>query len=100
GANRGDGGDPYPGTAKNVNLTAASTPSSKSYGGLDTSVTITNIGSSGATMKVRIGVKGPAKSPAAKRPAAKPAKRKSKAKTGAKKSGTSAGKARRRARRR
>ena len=99
GANRGDAGDPYPGTAKNVALNAASTPSSTSYGGVDTSVTITGIGPSGPTMKVRIGVKGAATT-AAKRPAAKKAKPKSKGKPPAKKSGTSAGKARPRARRR
>ena len=60
GANRGDAGDPYPGSSKNVTLTGASNPSSKSYAGSDTFVTITKIGASGANMKVRIGVKGPA----------------------------------------
>lgn len=100
GANRGDAGDPYPGTSKNVQLTSASTPSSVSYGGVDTSVTITGIDPSGPTMKVRIGVVGPAKRSAAKRPAAKPAKRKSKAKPATKKSRRSAGKARPSARRR
>lgn len=89
GANRGDAGDPYPGTSRNVNLTATTTPSSKSYGGLDTSVTITNIGPSGPNMKVRIGVKGPA--------AAKKAKGKPKAKKAAKKAAKKpAAKARRR----
>ena len=32
GANRGDAGDPYPGSSKNVALTSASNPNSKSYG--------------------------------------------------------------------
>ena len=60
GANRGDAGDPYPGSSKNVTLTSASNPSSKSYGGQDTFVTITNISASGANMKATITVKGPA----------------------------------------
>ena len=62
GANRGDAGDPYPGSSKNVALTSASNPSSKSYGGQETFVTITNIGASGANMKATITVKGPAQS--------------------------------------
>jgi immune inhibitor A len=57
GANRGDAGDPYPGSAKNVTLTAASTPDTKSYGKLDTCVTITNISASGASMTVSVAVK-------------------------------------------
>ena len=70
GANRGDAGDPYPGSSKNVALTNASNPSAKSYGGVDTCVTITNISASGAGIKVRIGVKcaeGPAPKPASSR---------------------------------
>jgi immune inhibitor A len=57
GVNRGDAGDPFPGSARNVALTSASTPHAKSYGGLDTCVTVTNIAASGENIKARIGVK-------------------------------------------
>jgi immune inhibitor A len=57
GVNRGDGGDPYPGSANNVTLNAASNPDSKSYGNVDTCVSISNIGATGATMTVRLAVK-------------------------------------------
>jgi immune inhibitor A len=56
GANRGDTGDPYPGTSTNVTLNAGSNPSSKSYAGLDTCVTITDIKVSGSNIRARIGV--------------------------------------------
>jgi immune inhibitor A len=57
GANRGDAGDPFPGSAKNTALTATSSPDAKSYGGLDTCVAITGITSSGPSMKARISVR-------------------------------------------
>lgn len=57
GANRGDTGDAYPGSAKNVSLTNVSTPDSNAYGGIDACVRITNIVVSGTGVKVRIGVK-------------------------------------------
>ncbi|WHZ16401.1 MAG: Putative protease [Nitrospira sp.] len=57
GANRGDAGDPYPGSANNVTFNATSNPNSKSYGNVDTCVSITNIGASGATMTARLAVK-------------------------------------------
>jgi immune inhibitor A len=57
GANRGDAGDPYPGSAKNVALTATSKPDTKSYGKLDTCVRITNISASGASMTATLAVK-------------------------------------------
>ena len=89
GANRGDAGDPYPGSSKNVALTAASNPSSKSYANRETFVTVTEIGASGANMKVRIGVKAPAgKKSAARKPA--------KGKKAKKKAGKSSGRSRRR----
>jgi immune inhibitor A len=78
GANRGDAGDPYPGSAKNVSLTNESNPSAKSYANKETFATITEIGASGANMKVKIGVKGPAGS--AKKKAKKKAKKTKKAK--------------------
>jgi immune inhibitor A len=49
-ANRGDGGDPYPGDSHNATFDAASSPPSKSYGGLPTSVAVTNISGSAETM--------------------------------------------------
>jgi len=78
GANRGDAGDPYPGSSKNVTLTSTSSPSSKSYSGHDSFVTITKIGASGANMKATITVKGPA---AAKKGKAKAKKAKTAKKT-------------------
>ena len=57
GASRGDAGDPYPGSSQNVALTNTSNPNAKSYGGVDTCVTITNISATGASMTARLGVK-------------------------------------------
>ncbi|GAA1769845.1 hypothetical protein GCM10009712_17220 [Pseudarthrobacter sulfonivorans] len=61
--NRGDGGDPYPGTANNTVFTGSSTPSSNSYGGQTTSVSVTAISASAATMtaKVSVSTKAPRK---------------------------------------
>ncbi len=60
GANRGDAGDPYPGSSKNVALTSTSNPDSTSYGNLDSSVRVTNISATGASMSARIDVKATA----------------------------------------
>ncbi len=57
GNNRGDGGDPYPGTSGNTSFHATSTPNSKSYGGVSTCVAITNIPASAAIMPVRLAVR-------------------------------------------
>ena len=54
--NRGDGGDPYPGSAGNTSLTTTSTPSTKSYAGQDTCVSLTNISASGPTMSATVTV--------------------------------------------
>jgi len=56
--NRGDGGDPYPGSSNNTSLTDSSTPNSKSYAGANTDVSISNITASAATMtaSVEVGV--------------------------------------------
>jgi immune inhibitor A len=54
--NRGDAGDAYPGTSANTAVTATSTPSSRSYAGQDTSVTITGISTSGASMTATVSV--------------------------------------------
>lgn len=48
--NRGDAGDPYPGSANNTNFSPSSSPSSKSYTGQDTCVSLTGISASGGTM--------------------------------------------------
>lgn len=48
--NRGDGGDPYPGTFNNRSFTDTSSPSSSWYSGQSSGVSVTSIGASGATM--------------------------------------------------
>lgn len=57
--NRGDGGDPYPGTANNTLFTGSSMPSSNSYTGQQTSVSITGISASGPTMTAMVSVGSP-----------------------------------------
>jgi immune inhibitor A len=54
--NRGDGGDPYPGSAGNSSLNANSTPNSKSYAGLSTCVSVTGISASGSSMTATVSV--------------------------------------------
>lgn len=56
-ANRGDGGDPYPGTAGNVSFTNSSNPNSQSYAGSNTFVSVTGIPASAASMTVHVTVK-------------------------------------------
>jgi hypothetical protein len=53
---RGDPGDPFPGTSNKTAFTATTTPNSKSYGGLDTGVSITNISVSGGKVIMDIGI--------------------------------------------
>jgi immune inhibitor A len=55
-ANRGDAGDPFPGSSNNTSLTATSDPNSKSYGGISTCVQMTNISQSAAVMSARLSV--------------------------------------------
>ncbi|MFM9700064.1 M6 family metalloprotease domain-containing protein [Streptomyces europaeiscabiei] len=50
GANRGDKGDPYPGNTGNTAFTSTSNPSSHSYAGAETGVSITNISASAPVM--------------------------------------------------
>lgn len=57
GTNRGDAGDPFPGSANNTSFTKASTPSSKSYADIDSCVAVTGIGAPAATMTARLSVK-------------------------------------------
>jgi immune inhibitor A len=54
--NRGDAGDPYPGSAGNSSLNAGSNPNSKSYAAQDTCVSVTSISASGPTMSATIAV--------------------------------------------
>lgn len=56
-ANRGDAGDPYPGSAGNTSFTASSTPNSKSYAGADTCVAVTSVSASAASMTARVAVR-------------------------------------------
>jgi len=55
--NRGDGGDPYPGSSDNRTFDANSTPNSKSYAGADTCVAVTSISDSGPTMTAHLQVR-------------------------------------------
>jgi len=56
GVNRGDAGDPFPGSSGNRTFNASSNPNSKSYGGVDTCVSVTNISASGPSMTARLAV--------------------------------------------
>ena len=56
-ANRGDAGDPYPGSANNRTFTGSSTPHSKAYAGADTCVAVTNVSDAGQTMSARLSVR-------------------------------------------
>jgi immune inhibitor A len=57
GNNRGDSGDPFPGSVNQREFNFSSSPNSQSYSGLDTCVSITNIGDSESTMNVNFEVK-------------------------------------------
>jgi immune inhibitor A len=54
---RGDAGDAFPGTANTRGLTSTTTPSTKSYSGADTYVSITSISDPGPKMSMNITVK-------------------------------------------
>ena len=54
--NRGDAGDPYPGSSANTSFNSTSTPNSKSYAGQDTGVSVSAISASGATMTATVSV--------------------------------------------
>lgn len=56
--NRGDAGDPYPGSSENTSATDDTTPSTKSFAGLDTDVSITRISASAPTMTAQVSVGG------------------------------------------
>jgi immune inhibitor A len=53
---RGDPGDPYPGSAGNTAFSDATTPSSRSFTGLQTGVSVTVISTSGPTMTAEVSV--------------------------------------------
>ncbi|QBE67111.1 M6 family metalloprotease domain-containing protein [Pseudoduganella lutea] len=55
--NRGDAGDPYPGSTGNSSFTNTSAPNSKSYGGQKTCVSVTSISAPGAVMTANVKVK-------------------------------------------
>ncbi|QDA61178.1 M6 family metalloprotease domain-containing protein [Hymenobacter jejuensis] len=55
--NRGDGGDPYPGSANNHTFNGSSSPNSNSYAGVSTCVGVTSISAPGATMTAALQVK-------------------------------------------
>jgi len=54
--NRGDGGDPFPGSALNAAFTPTSNPNSNSYANQKTCVSVTNISEAGPAMSAVLGV--------------------------------------------
>ncbi len=55
--NRGDTGDPFPGSSNNKTFKRTSNPTSLSYGGIDTKVSVTSISTSGTRMTAKVTVK-------------------------------------------
>jgi hypothetical protein len=55
-SNRGDKGDPYPGSSDNLSFDSFSKPKSNSYAGADTYVAVSNISDCGSTMYADIRV--------------------------------------------
>ena len=62
-ANRGDAGDPFPGSSGNSSFTGSSTPNSKSYAGSDTDVAVTGIPASAAAMAAHLSVRSAVAAP-------------------------------------
>ncbi|MFF9060263.1 M6 family metalloprotease domain-containing protein [Streptomyces sp. NPDC014882] len=56
GTNRGDDGDPYPGSTGNTSFTSSSNPASLSYAGAPTGVSVKDISASAATMTATVSV--------------------------------------------
>jgi M6 family metalloprotease-like protein len=54
--NRGDGGDPFPGSSGNTAFTGSSTPSSLVYSGQDAGVRVTNISTPASTMTATLAI--------------------------------------------
>ena len=61
GVNRGDAGDPWPGSSTNRNFNISSIPNSRAYSGQDSLVSILNISNSNSTMTadLKISTQGP-----------------------------------------
>lgn len=57
--NRGDAGDPFPGSSNNSTFNNSSTPDSKSYGGVNTCVSVTGISPSASVMTAQVQVRCP-----------------------------------------
>ncbi len=57
GRNRGDAGDPFPGSAANSSLTGATTPNTKSYNNVATGVSLTAISAPGPVMSAKVSVR-------------------------------------------
>lgn len=55
--NRGDAGDPYPGTSNNRSFMDSTTPNSRDYNGNSTGVAVTNISNSGTIMTADVKVR-------------------------------------------
>jgi immune inhibitor A len=55
--NRGDAGDPYPGSSNNTVFNNTSTPNSKSYAGASTCVSVAGIGPAGPVMTTNVQVR-------------------------------------------
>lgn len=66
GNNRGDDGDPFPGSAGNVALTGATVPSTRSYNNVATGVALTNISAPGPVMTATVMVRPQAAAPFAR----------------------------------
>jgi len=50
GSNRGDSGDPFPGSSNNTTFSDATAPSAKDYNNMATGISVTNISASASTM--------------------------------------------------
>ena len=61
--NRGDAGDPYPGSSNNTTFNYNSTPNSRSYAGTNTCVAVTGISPSGPAMHAELQVRCIIKNP-------------------------------------
>ena len=59
GNNRGDAGDPYPGSTNNTSFTACTSPKSNLYSGTASGVSITSISASASTMTATLSTSGP-----------------------------------------
>ncbi|WP_420130195.1 M6 family metalloprotease domain-containing protein [Longimicrobium sp.] len=63
GRNRGDAGDPFPGSANNVALTGSTVPSTRSYNDVATGVALTQISAPGPVMTATVTVRSGSAAP-------------------------------------